>query len=136
MRTFIPIAAAIVLTMPALAAAQATQAKPEPPKAEAKAPASIAGKWTMTLDPGSGPIEAAIEFKQDEKKITGTVLGPDGNPAALTGEFADGKLKFTVSTPDGNQIAFSATAKDENSMAGAIDFNGQQVPFTLSRVKG
>ena len=136
MRMFIAIANAIVLVLPALAAAQATQAKPDPPKTEAKAPASIAGKWNLSLDVGGNTVDVAVEFKQEGKKITGTVVGPDGNPGTLEGEFADGKLKFTVSAPDGNQIPFAATAKDDNTMTGSIDFNGQQLSFTLTRLKG
>ena len=85
MRKFIAIASAltVALGLPALAAAQTTQAKPEAPKAEAKAPASIAGKWKMNLDAGGNAMELPIEFKQDGKKVTGTVTGPDGSSVPL-----------------------------------------------------
>lgn len=137
MRKFIAMASAltVVLGLPAIAAAQTTQAKPEPPKAEAKAAGSIAGKWKMNLDAGGNAMELPIEFKQDGKKVTGTLTGPDGTSVPLTGELADGKLAFNVTTPDGQQITFSATVKDENTMAGSFDMQGNQLAFTISRVK-
>ena len=120
MRKFIAIATAVTLTLglPALAAAQAAtangQAKPEPPKAETKAPAS-----------------------PDGKKLTGTIVGPTGEPANLTGEYADGKLTFTLTTPDGGMtVTFKATLKEDDTIAGSLDMQGNEVPWTAKRVKG
>ena len=67
--------------------------------------------------------------------MTGTVTGPDGSSVPLDGQLADGKLSFNVTTPDGQQITFNATVKDENSMTGSFDMQGNQVSFTISRVK-
>ena len=140
MRKVIAIASAITLSLalPAHAAAQAQggQAKPEPPKADAKAPAGVAGKWTMSVDAGSGAMQLPIEFKVEGKKVTGTVIGPQGEPANLEGEFADGKLTFTVTVPDGSMsIGFKATLKDDGSLAGTLDMQGNEVPWTATRVK-
>ena len=43
-----------------LTAAVAAQAKPE-----AKPPASVAGKWTLSVDPGSGPLQLPMELKAE-----------------------------------------------------------------------
>jgi hypothetical protein len=134
MRKFISIASAITLTLglPALAAAQA---KPEP-KAESKAPASVAGKWTLSVDPGSGPLQLPMEFKADGAKLTGTVIGPQGEPANLTGEYANGKLNFVVSTPDGQTFTFKGAAKDDGSLAGTVAGpDGSEIAWTATRVK-
>ncbi len=141
MRRFIGIASAVALTLalPATAAGQAAaqgaQAKPAAPKADAKA--SVAGKWMLSVDPGSGPLQLPLEFKQDVKKVTGSVVGPDGSPAPLEGEYADGKLTFTVTPPDGSgqQFTFAATMKDDGTMSGSMDFNGQAMAFSLARIK-
>lgn len=134
MRKVIAIASALILILglPALAAAQATQAKPD----AAKAPAGVAGKWTMAIDAGSGPMSLPIEFKVEGKKVTGTVVGPQGEPANLEGEFAEGKLSFTVVVPDGSMtIPFKGLLKDDGSLAGTFDMQGNEVAWTATRVK-
>jgi hypothetical protein len=141
MRKFIAIASAVTLTLglPALAAAQAasSQAKPDPPKAETKAPPSVAGKWTLNVDGGGGAMDLPMELKVDGKKLTGTIVGPQGEPANLAGEYADGKLTFTLTTPDGGMtITFKATLKEDGTIAGSLDMQGNEVPWTATRVKG
>jgi hypothetical protein len=140
MRKFIAIASAVTLTLglPALAAAQAaSQAKPDPPKAETKAPPSVAGKWTLNVDGGGGAMDLPMELKLDGKKLTGTIVGPQGEPANLSGEYADGKMTFTLTTPDGSMtITFKATLKEDGTIAGSLDMQGNEVPWTATRVKG
>lgn len=130
MRRLIAIASAITVTL-GLSAVVAAQAKPE-----AKAPASVAGKWTLSVDPGSGPLQLPMEFKADGKKLTGTVIGPQGEPANLTGEYADGKLNFVVSTPDGQTFTFKGAARDNDSLAGTVAGpDGSEIAWTAARVK-
>jgi hypothetical protein len=140
MRKFIAIASAVTLIfgLPAAGAAQqAGQAQPEPPKTEAKTAPSVAGKWTISIDPGQGPMSLPLELKLDGKKVTGTVVGPQGEPAPLEGEFADGKLAFTVSVPDGSgmQIRFTGAFKEDGSLAGTLAFDAGEFPWTATRVK-
>lgn len=126
--------ATLTLALPALAAAQA---KPDPPKADANAPASVAGKWTLNVDGGSGPMQLPMELKVDGKKLTGTIVGPQGEPANLEGEYADRKLAFTLNIPDGSMsIAFKATLKDDGTIEGTLDMQGNQIAWTATRVKG
>jgi hypothetical protein len=138
MRKFIVMlsVATLTLALPALSAAQAAQAKPEPPKADAAAPASVAGKWTLNVDGGSGPMQLPMELKVDGKKLTGTIVGPQGEPANLEGEYADRKLAFTLNIPDGSMsIAFKATLKDDGTIEGTLDMQGNQIAWTATRVK-
>lgn len=129
------IAAAVVGALSIASTAQA-QAKPEPPKAETKAPASVAGKWTMNVDGGSGMMQLPMEFKVDGKKLTGTIVGPTGEPANLAGEVADGKLSFSLTIPDGSMtIAFKGSLKDDGTIVGTLDMQGNEVPWTAARVK-
>ncbi len=129
------IAAAVVGALSIASTAQA-QAKPEPPKVETKAPASVAGKWTMNVDGGSGMMQLPMEFKVDGKKLTGTIVGPTGEPANLAGEVADGKLSFSLTIPDGSMtIAFKGSLKDDGTIVGTLDMQGNEVPWTAARVK-
>lgn len=129
------VAAAVIGALSIASTAQA-QAKPEPPKADTKAPASVAGKWTMNVDGGSGMMQLPMEFKVDGKKLTGTIVGPTGEPANLAGEVADGKLSFSLTIPDGSMtIAFKGTLKDDGTIVGTLDMQGNEVPWTAARVK-
>ena len=130
MRRLIAIASATTVTL-GLSAVVAAQAKPE-----AKPPASVAGKWTLSVDPGSGPLQLPLEFKADGAKLTGTVIGPQGEPASLTGEYANGKLNFVVSAPDGQTFTFKGAAKDDGSLAGTVAGpDGSEIAWTATRVK-
>ena len=139
MRKFIAIASAatLIFGLPAASVAQqAGQAKPEAPKTETKAAPSIVGKWTLAVDPGSGPMSLPMELKLDGKKVTGTIVGPQGEPANLEGEFADGKLAFTLTIPDGSMsIAFKGAFKEDGSLAGTLSFTEGEFPWTATRVK-
>jgi hypothetical protein len=116
---------------------QTTPPKPEQ-KPEEKAQASVAGKWDMTIDTDQGAMQAALDLKQDGKKVTGTITSPQG-PAAVEGEYAEGKLTFSISfdSPNGSmQIGFNATMKADGSLAGTLDFGQGQIPWRAVRAKG
>jgi len=138
MRKFIAIASAVTLIVglpAAVAAQQAGQAKPEAPKTETKAAPSVVGKWTVSIDPGSGPMSLPLELKLDGKKVTGSIVGPQGESANLEGEYADNKLTFSLSTPDGMQVSFSGAFKEDGSLAGTVEFGQGPFPWTATRVK-
>ncbi len=124
--------ATVLVALPAVAAAQADPAKPEP----AKPPASIAGKWTLMIDPGQGPMQLPMELKLDGKKLTGTIIGPQGDPAQLEGEFADGKATWVLTVEGGAmQITFKAALKEDGSLAGTLVFDAGEFAWTATRVK-
>ena len=127
--------AAAVVAAASFAATVQAQAKPDA-KAESKAPASVAGKWTLTVDPGSGPLQLPMELKADGAKLTGTVIGPQGEPANLTGEYASGKLNFVVTTPEGQTFTFKGAARDDGSLAGTVAGpDGSEIAWSATRVK-
>jgi hypothetical protein len=58
--------------------------------------ADITGSWTAAIStPDGTSMQLAYTFKQDGAALTGTVLGPQGDPIAIS----DGKV-------DGNKITF------------------------------
>ena len=125
------IAAAAVLSASIAATAEA-QAKPDPPKA----PPSVAGKWNISVDPGSGPLQLATELKVDGTKVTGTLIGPGGESLTLQGEYTGGKLSFVVTAPDGNAYSFKGALKEDGTLAGMVAGpDGSEIPWTATRAK-
>ena len=56
---------------------------------------------------------------------------------AVAGEYADGKLTFTLTTPEGGMtINFKAALKEDGTIAGSLDMQGNEGPWTATRVKG
>jgi len=80
---------------PAPAPKDPPQSKPEPKPDDKKAPLSIAGKWTMTLETAMGNGTPALDLKQDGEKITGTYTGRYG-AAPLVGTLKANALTFKV----------------------------------------
>jgi hypothetical protein len=99
-------------------------------------PPSIAGKWTMSIDLGQGPLNLPMEFKLDGKKLTGTVASPEGDPTNLEGEYADGKISFNVVIRGGSMtITFKGALKDDGSIGGTLDMQGNEIAWTATRAK-
>ena len=148
MRMSIALAAVVAVVSAAVAAeprapqatAQSGQAqtdkKPEQ-KPETKAPESVAGKWTMSIESQNGTTTSALDMKVDGKKVTGTISS-DRGAGPVQGEFADGKLvlKMTFDGPSGQiEIGITGAMKEDGTLAGMLDFNGQGIPWKASRVK-
>jgi hypothetical protein len=132
------IVAAAAFVLPVQAQQGSGQQQAEPPKTEAKAPATLAGKWNMSINSPQGAMESALELKQDGKKITGTIVTPQGT-TELEGEFAEGKLVFAIYFEAGGgamEIWFSGALKEDGTLAGSLDVQGSQIPWTAQRVKG
>jgi hypothetical protein len=128
---------ALVLATSFSARAQQTNPPKQDQKPEQKAPASIAGKWDMTVESDQGQMQTLLEIKLDGKKVTGTITGPQG-AGPIEGEFADNKLTFTMAfdSPNGSMnIGFTATFKDD-ALSGTLDFGQGQVPWHATRAKG
>jgi hypothetical protein len=114
------------------AGGSASQEKPDP-----KPAASIAGKWTMTITTQNGTQNPGLDFKQDGKKVTGTISGPQGD-LPITGEYADGKLTFGASIQTNNgemQLAFAGTLKADGSLAGTLNLPQGELAWSAVRVK-
>ena len=74
--------------------------------------ADVDGKWSGSVNTPNGDITITYNFKADGAKLTGNMVGMDGNNIAV----ADGKI-------DGNKIAFSVTL-DFGGMPFKIDYTG------------
>jgi hypothetical protein len=60
--------------------------------------ADVTGTWTGAMTGGNGDFNITFTFKQDGAKLTGTILGPQGDPIEISNGTVDGdKLSFTVS---------------------------------------
>ncbi|HEY2014447.1 MAG TPA: hypothetical protein VGH38_13145 [Bryobacteraceae bacterium] len=106
--------------------------------------ADITGNWTGSMSMGDNQFTLNYSFKQDGAKLTGTVLGPQGDPLALNdGKIQGDKLSFNVKIegPNGSfTIKNEGTIKGEeitltSKMEGG-DFGGNEMPpMTLKRSK-
>jgi hypothetical protein len=123
------VAAAALAAVPLTAFAQAAPAKPA---------ASVDGKWNMKVTgPGGEAMQIAVAFKQDGKKLTGTLTSPQGE-VPLEGEYADGKIMFAISVPSDSgpmNIGFAGNMKDDGSLAGMASGPFGEIPWTAVKSK-
>ena len=123
------VAAAAIAAAPLSAFAQAAPAKPA---------ASVDGKWDMNVTgPDGNGISVTVVFKQDGKKLTGTLAGPQGE-VPLEGEYAEGKIMFAISVPgDGGamNIGFAGNMKDDGTLGGMASGPFGEIPWTATKAK-
>lgn len=146
-------AATLVLAvMPAVSAQGQSQtpppapSKPEPkadPKPDAKpaTAATLAGKWTVSVETPQGAMESSLDLKadpKDAKKVAGTIVSQMGE-AAVEGEVVDGKLTFWITIDGGGgnmSVTFVGSLQKDGSLAGTFNFGQGEMPWTAVRVKG
>jgi hypothetical protein len=117
-----------------LAATLFVPSPPLPRAQDGKAPASVAGQWTMTVDGGAhGSLTMGLVLEQRGKKVTGTFASPHGD-MPVEGEFADGTLTLaTVSSDRGAEpITFEATLKGE-TLTGYVSSGMGDMTWTAVR---
>src|SRR5262245_7126718 len=101
--------------------------------------ATLAGKWTMTVQASTGPIESALDLKADPAnagKFTGTIASQMGQ-ATLRGEVVDGKVTFgfAMATSGGDYtVTVTATQQKDGSLAGTLNYGQTPVAVTAVRV--
>jgi hypothetical protein len=99
-------------------------------------PASVAGKWTLTVNESPhGPMAMGLTLEQKGNKVTGTFASPHGN-MAVHGAFVDGRL--TLSTTEENadeRITFDGRMKDDGTLAGYLSSQMGDMAWTAKRVK-
>ena len=138
MKKLIALATLVLATVTTGAAAQQAPETPkQDPKAEAKAPAGVAGKWVLAVETQNGTINPALELKVDGKKVTGTLSSPQGE-VAVAGEFADNKLTFSINVQNNGgdmKIDFAGTLKADGTLAGTMAFPQGEIPWTAARPK-
>ena len=106
------------------------------PKKDDKA-ASIAGKWSMSLDGPQGPMTIAVVFNVDGTKVTGTLSSQMGD-TPLEGQYADGNLTFGIVFDGGGgqmQISFAGKLKDADTLEGLLSGPMGEIPWKAVRVK-
>jgi len=96
--------------------------------------ADITGTWIGSMGDGDGGFSLTYTFKQDGDKLSGTVIGPQGDPLPLINCKLEGdQLSFAVKVDmGGNPATFSSkgTVKgDEIALTttndAGMDFGGQ-----------
>ena len=100
-----------------------------------KPAATVAGRWTMTVDAGPhGVTTMGLVLQQDGTKVTGTFASPHGD-MPVEGEFVDGTLKLaTTAEHADSQITFEARLKDER-LSGCLSSQMGDMKWTAERVK-
>ena len=140
-RHLISTSAVVAVAFCGVVSAAGTQAPPQPEQkpapAEKPTTASIAGKWTVTIDLQGQQRTSNLDLKVEGTKVTGTINSELGE-AQLAGEYVDGKLKFGFSM-DANgtplQVGFVGTVQKDGTLAGTLDFGQGEIPWTAVRAK-
>lgn len=100
------------------------------------------GKWTLSIHAPDHEFGVGLELKQDGKKVTGTLMMPNGD-IALTGEFTDGALVLNGTMEGGpgggpgGPFKMSGKLKDDGTLAGdaAVSVHGGRMNWTAERMK-
>jgi len=90
------------------------------------AQASVAGKWTLSVQFEDGSGTPTVVFTEDGETLSGTYTGQLGE-APLTGTLKDKKIVFRVKyNVQGYEAEFvySGTLESETSMKGTVDLGG------------
>jgi hypothetical protein len=100
--------------------------------------ADVTGAWTANMaGPNGDSMRMTFTFKQDGAKLTGTVLGPQGDPMEISEGKVDGdKLSFNVSF-NGTTIKHEGVITGDTikltTKSDSGDFPGMEM--TLTRAK-
>jgi len=116
------------------AAAQTPAPVPAPPPPEdARPAASIAGKWTMTVNVASADRVSTLDLKLDGPKVSGTCTAPSGE-FPIKGELVDGKLTFTMDYQN-LKLVFTGGLKDDGALAGTMEYGQGPNDWRAERIK-
>jgi hypothetical protein len=74
-----------------------------------------------------------LVLTQDGTKVSGTFASGHGPDLAVTGEFAEGALKFETAGHGDSKILFSARLKDDGTLAGTISSKMGDMKWTASK---
>jgi hypothetical protein len=98
------------------------------------AAASVTGTWTMSVEgTPHGNATMGLVLTQDGTKVSGTFASGHGPDLAVTGEFAEGALKFETAGHGDSKILFSARLKDDGTLAGTISSKMGDMKWTASK---
>jgi hypothetical protein len=97
-----------------------------------------AGTWDVNFPTPNGPMSVALNLKKDGEKLSGTIVGPQGD-VAVEGTQKDNAVavNFSVQTPNGAFAIVMSGKQDGDAIAGTMDFGGQgQAEWTGKRRAG
>ncbi|MFN0122076.1 MAG: peroxiredoxin family protein [Blastocatellia bacterium] len=82
---------------------------------------NIGGDWTLKVGEGDKQRIWRAQFRQEQSKVTGTLIPLSGDWGAMSGKFYDGRLM--LARFDGiNAHTFKAVLRDDGTLEGAVDF--------------
>ena len=96
---------------------------------------SVAGAWTLTVEGNPhGDATMTLDLKQDGTKVTGTFVSGHMPDMDVAGEFADGQLRVaTTHGTDDEKIVFTATLKEDGTLAGIVSSPMGDMKWTATR---
>jgi hypothetical protein len=98
-------------------------------------PASVAGKWAMTVDTGAhGSRELGLDLKETGKEVSGTFASPHGD-MQVKGEFVDGTLTLKTAEQEHGALSFNAKLKDDDTLAGYLSTPDGDLTWTAKRAR-
>lgn len=103
--------------------------------------ADVTGNWTGSMTMGDNQFTLSYTFKQDGEKLTGSVLGPQGDPLTLNdGKVEGDKLSFNIQVQGPNGVmkisSEGAIKGDEITLNTKMEGGpGDLPPMTLKRSK-
>lgn len=133
-RTSIRLAATIGITALAIVVSPRAFAQEKP-----KAPAGVAGNWSISVAAQDGQMSAGMALKQDGQKVTGTFTSDHTGEAPVEGQYVDGTLTFTIPLHGGTdpsmRVDFTGKLKADGTLAGTLTGPMGEMSWTASRVK-
>ena len=98
------------------------------PAAQEKAPTTVTGKWTMTVEMEAQTATPALELVQAGEKITGNYVSARYGKFQLAGTIKGRALQFTVTlNVEGTEVPMKfqgEVAADFQSIKGEADMSG------------
>ena len=97
--------------------------------------ATVAGTWSLSVDSPHGAMKMALVLKQDGTKVTGTFSSGHAADQSVEGEFSGATLKLQTKGGDDHAITFSATLKEDDTLAGFLSSRVGDMKWTAERLK-
>lgn len=98
---------------------------------------NVTGTWTATAQSPNGDFTLTFTFKQDGTALTGTVLGPQGDPMDISNGKVDGN-KFTFDVSFNGMTIHHVCTVDGDAIHMTTSSDSDQFPgmtMTLTREK-
>jgi hypothetical protein len=95
--------------------------------------AQVAGVWTLSSQGRGGNMQNnPLTLKQDGQKLTGTIAGPRGGEAPLTGTISGNNITFSVTVTTDVTIQYTGTVSGD-SMKGSLTVGQNTEDWTATK---